>query len=180
MQMGKGKINEQARNTLNDYMVNHYRLGKNTNIEQGYEGAVLRDPEAIHKNGRSTKTQAGYLRIKPCGDAEGWVVSVDEAMTNNNEQTVNELGRKVRSSHKANKVGSGMIGALWLKPIGGGEEFKVGAGCMTHEDRKYFFKHPEAILDRIAKYKFFDHGAKDKLRHGRFSCFRNEEDMSND
>ncbi len=37
MQMGDGQINEKARKTWNDYMVNHYQLGKKTNIEQGYE-----------------------------------------------------------------------------------------------------------------------------------------------
>lgn len=37
MQMGGGKINEQARNTWHDYMTNHYQLGKKTNVEQGYE-----------------------------------------------------------------------------------------------------------------------------------------------
>jgi DNA ligase-1 len=146
-------------------------------IEEGYEGVVLRDPEAIHKNGRSTRTQAGYLRIKPTGDAEGIVVGFDEAMTNNNEQTLNELGQHVRSSHKANKVGSGKIGALWLEPIEGGERFKIGAGCMTHEDREYYFRYPGLLKGKIAKYKFFDHGAKDALRHGRFFCFRAESDM---
>jgi DNA ligase-1 len=146
-------------------------------IEEGYEGVVLRDPEAIHKNGRSTKSQAGYLRIKPCGDAEGIVVRLDEAQTNNNEQTLNELGRHVRSSHKANKVGSGKIGALWLTPIKGGEEFKVGAGCMSHEDREYYFNNPSEINGRIVKFKYFDHGAKDAYRHARFFCFRAESDI---
>jgi cell division protein FtsI/penicillin-binding protein 2 len=37
-QMGGGKINLQARETLYDYFVNHYRLSKKTGIEQGYEG----------------------------------------------------------------------------------------------------------------------------------------------
>lgn len=146
-------------------------------IEQGYEGVVLRDPEAIHKNGRSTKTQAGYLRIKPCGDAEGIIVAFEEAMTNLNEQTVNELGRKVRSSHKVNKVGSGKIGAIWLEPIGGGERFKIGAGCMSLYQREEAFVNPHWYMGKIVKYKFFDHGAKDALRHGRFFCFRAESDM---
>lgn len=39
MQMGGGKINEQARRTWHDYMVNHYQFGKNTGVEQGYEAA---------------------------------------------------------------------------------------------------------------------------------------------
>ncbi len=37
MQMGGGKINDKARTTWHDYMVNHYMFGKKTGIEQGYE-----------------------------------------------------------------------------------------------------------------------------------------------
>ncbi len=45
MQMGGGEINEQARTAWHDYMVNHYRLGRSTGIEQGYEGAgTIPDP----------------------------------------------------------------------------------------------------------------------------------------
>lgn len=39
MQMGGGKINSQARQRWYDYMVNHYQLGKQTGVEQGYESA---------------------------------------------------------------------------------------------------------------------------------------------
>ncbi len=45
MQMGGGRINDQARNTWHDYMVNHYQFGKQTGIEQGYEaGGSVPDP----------------------------------------------------------------------------------------------------------------------------------------
>lgn len=37
MQMGGGKINEQARTRWYDYMTKHYHFGKATGIEQGYE-----------------------------------------------------------------------------------------------------------------------------------------------
>ncbi len=37
MQLGGGKINEQARNKWYDYLTNHYQFGKKTGIEQGYE-----------------------------------------------------------------------------------------------------------------------------------------------
>lgn len=37
MQMGGGQITSQARSTLYDYFYNHFRLGKATGIEQGYE-----------------------------------------------------------------------------------------------------------------------------------------------
>jgi cell division protein FtsI/penicillin-binding protein 2 len=44
MQLGGGQINSQARTTLYDYFYNHFRLGKATGIEQGYEadGYVLK------------------------------------------------------------------------------------------------------------------------------------------
>lgn len=37
MQLGGGKLNEQGRQKWHDYMVNHYRFGQKTGIEQGYE-----------------------------------------------------------------------------------------------------------------------------------------------
>lgn len=37
MQLGGGKINEQARVKWHDYMTNHYLFGQKTGIEQGYE-----------------------------------------------------------------------------------------------------------------------------------------------
>ncbi|MDQ2973005.1 MAG: penicillin-binding protein 2 [bacterium] len=44
--MGGGDINSKARNTWHDYMVDHYQLGKVTNIEQGYESeGIIPDPE---------------------------------------------------------------------------------------------------------------------------------------
>ncbi len=37
MQMGGDELNEQGREAWYDYMVNHYQLGKATNVEQGFE-----------------------------------------------------------------------------------------------------------------------------------------------
>ncbi len=45
MQMGGGQINEKARVTWNDYMVNHFQFGKLTGVEQGYESeGTVPDP----------------------------------------------------------------------------------------------------------------------------------------
>lgn len=38
MQMGGGTLNDVGRNTLYKYYTDHFRLGKSTQIEQGYEG----------------------------------------------------------------------------------------------------------------------------------------------
>lgn len=39
MQMGGGQLDQQGRDRWHDYMVNHFQLGKTTNVEQGYESA---------------------------------------------------------------------------------------------------------------------------------------------
>lgn len=39
MQMGGGQINAKAISAWHDYMVNHYLFGRDTGIEQGYEGS---------------------------------------------------------------------------------------------------------------------------------------------
>lgn len=46
MQMGGGKLNETARSTWYDYLVNHYQFGKQTGIEQSNESAgVVPEPD---------------------------------------------------------------------------------------------------------------------------------------
>ncbi len=44
-QMGGGEVNEQARVTWHDYMVNHYGFGRPTGVEQGFEASgTIPDP----------------------------------------------------------------------------------------------------------------------------------------
>lgn len=154
-------------------------------LEEGYEGAILRSPEGKHKNGRCTKNQANYLRIKPTADAEAIVVKVIEGETNLNEAKTNELGLTERSSHKENMVPNGMVGKLIVfgkrcingimdeEPV----EFTISCGHMTHSDRKLYLEQPELIVGKTVKYKYFDHGAKDQLRMARFHSIRAESDI---
>lgn len=51
MQMGGGKINDKARQTLYDYFTDHYRLDKATGIEQGYEAVGTVTGPADKDNG---------------------------------------------------------------------------------------------------------------------------------
>lgn len=45
MQMGGGQVNQKARVAWHDYLTNHYRFGKITGIEQGYESeGTIPDP----------------------------------------------------------------------------------------------------------------------------------------
>lgn len=45
MQMGGGEVNQKARNTWHEYMVDHYQFSKPTGVEQGYEAeGTVPDP----------------------------------------------------------------------------------------------------------------------------------------
>lgn len=61
MQMGGGEINQRARERWHGYMVNNFRLGQATGIEQGYEsGGVIPDPnEGYGLNIRYANTAFG-------------------------------------------------------------------------------------------------------------------------
>lgn len=148
-------------------------------LDNNYEGIILRDYHGKHKDGRATANEASYLRMKPTGDAEGICIRLEEAFENQNEAKTNELGHTERSTHQVNMVPKGMIGALWLDVDG--VETKVGAGKLTHEERKFYWENPDQIIGKIIKYAFLDTGQKDRPRHPRFISFltfRCEEDMS--
>lgn len=147
-------------------------------LDKGYEGIILRNPLALHKDGRCTAKEGAYLRMKPQSDKDAKVLRLVEAMENQNEKKVNALGRTERSSHQENKVGKNMVGMLVCEDCETGIEINVGAGKMTHSEREHYWQHPEDIVECFIKYRSFDHGVKDKPRFGRFVCKRSAEDMS--
>lgn len=139
-------------------------------IAQGYEGLILRRPEAPYKFGRSTVAEGALLKLKRFSDAEFEVVGFEERMHNGNEATTDELGRTKRSSHKENKTGRGDLGALVVK-MDSGTTFNVGTG-FTDEDRAAIWQERDSFLGRIAKVKFFAGGVKDAPRFPVFLGWR--------
>lgn len=146
-------------------------------LDDGYEGLILRDLDALWKNGRSTAREQGFMRMKPQSDKEAVIIGVVEGMTNNNEAKINELGYTERSSHQENKVGNGMVGSWKAVDLTTGVEINIGAGKLTHEGRaKYFNEQP---IGAIVKYRSFDIGVKSLPRFPRHISFRADEDMEN-
>ena len=147
-------------------------------LDEGYEGLIIRDPNGLAKSGRATVKEGSYLRLKPQSDKEARVVRLVEAEQNLNEAKTNELGRTERSSHKENKVGKGMVGMLVCIDCTTGMEIDVGAGKLTHEERTYYWEHPEEMVGQLIKYRSMDKGVKTKPRFARYICKRSIEDMS--
>ncbi len=149
-------------------------------LDDGYEGAVYRNPKGKHKSGRSTLKENDFLRAKPQSTKEAVVHSIYEAMENQNEATTNALGRTERSSHKENLVPKGMLGGMWCyHPQDESKTlFKIGPGKMTHDMRKHYFEHSEELIGQLITYKSMDKGVKDAPRFGRYIAIRSKKDMS--
>jgi DNA ligase-1 len=140
----------------------------------GYEGLILRDPNAKYKFGRSTANEGYLLKLKRFVDAEVEVIGFEERMHNGNEATVSELGRTKRSSHKANKSGRGDLGALVCR-LPSGVEFNIGTG-FTDDDRATIWADRDNLVGRLAKFKSFPIGGKEAPRHPVFLGWRDERD----
>lgn len=144
-------------------------------LEEGYEGLILRDPNAPYKMGRSTVNEGYLLKLKQFVDDEALVIGFEERMHNGNEATTNELGRTKRSSHQENKTGRGDLGALVCRTTDG-VRFNIGTG-FTDSDRAAIWNCRDQFLGQLAKYKFFPVGQKDAPRHPVFLGWRDKIDL---
>lgn len=159
-------------------------------LEEGYEGLIIRDPNAPYKYGRCGKTFMGAWRIKRFIDAEAIITSIEEGEHNANDAKTNELGRTERSTHKENMIPNGLVGNLKgvvtadvFDPqtkellLYKGQEITISPGKMDHDLRKYYFENQSEIIGKPSKFKFFPKGIKDKPRFPVWLCIRNESDI---
>ena len=146
-------------------------------ISLGYEGTIIRDPNGLHKSGRSTVREGLLLRIKRFIQEDAVVLSITEAMENTNEKKKNELGHSERSTHKENLVPKGMVGNLICRDVKTGNTITVGPGKMTHELRTYYFQNQHELIGKVISYKNFPHGVKDKPRFPTFENVRIDSDI---
>lgn len=149
-------------------------------VSDGHEGLILRCPMGVFKCGRATKKSQEMVRFKPSGDSEIIITEMEPMYENQNEAKTNELGYTERSSHKENKVQMDMVGALIGLDINSGVVVKIGAGKLTHEQRKEVWENRASYYGKLAKYKFMDTGQKDLPRHPRWVGWRDLNDLDID
>lgn len=140
-------------------------------LKDGYEGVILRDPKSRYKFGRSTIRERGMLKIKRMEDSEAVIIGTVPLYHNQNEALKDNLGHTKRSSAKAGKVESDVMGALSVRDLKTGVEFEIGTG-FSAEDRS-----KDWHIGDIVTYRFMPHGTKDKPRHPSFKGIRNSKDI---
>jgi len=145
-------------------------------VEEGYEGIILRSPDAPYKFGRSTVKEGYLLKVKRFLDSEAEIIGFEEEMENTNEAKTNELGRTKRSTAQAGLVGKGTLGAFRVRDVVSGIDFSVGTG-LTALQRGVFWQRQDEYLGKFLKYKYFPVGVKVAPRHPVFLGFRDARDM---
>lgn len=143
-----------------------------------FEGAIFRDPKAKHKSGRATASKNDFWRYKPVSDKDAIVVEVYEAMTNNNEKTVNSRGHSERSSHKENKVAKGSAGGFIALDVLTGKQVRIPAGRLKAGEKIEVWENRADYAGRPFKYESLDVGVKDEPRQARWIAWRSKEDMT--
>jgi DNA ligase-1 len=145
------------------------------NLELGYEGAILRNPTALYKEGRCTAKSQDMLKMKPFLDSDAVILGVFEAMENNNPAFRNELGQTNRSTWAAGLVPKGMIGGFNCEYEG--KPFKVAAGRLSHAERIQIWEHRQQFIGALMTYRHLPIGQKDVPRHARFIKWRSSIDV---
>lgn len=136
------------------------------NITQGFEGTMVRWLNGPYKNGRSTNKEGFLLKVKRFQDSEAEVIGAQELMHNENAPSLSELGLTTRSSHKDNLRAGGVLGALEVRDIKTGVEFKIGSGFDAQLRKELWQMHLEGrLLGAMVTYKHLTYGAKDRPRH---------------
>lgn len=141
-------------------------------VDAGYEGLMLRDPNGPYKYGRSTVQEGILLKMKRLDDDEGVVTAKVEGVRNDNEATTNALGYTERSSHQANRVAKGVLGALTVRWRD--VEFDLGTGFDAQQRVDYW---TQDLVGRTVSFAYQGVGPNRKPRFPRFRGFRDLSDL---
>lgn len=145
-------------------------------LAKGYEGVMLRDPNGMYKQNRSTLRERILLKVKRFHDAEAIILDYSPLLRNVNAAQRDERGYTKRSTHQDNKLADELIGSICVIDCESGVVFDVGSG-FTEAQRQDLWDKRESLVGRIIKYKSFSIGVKEKPRFPIFLGFRSPLDM---
>lgn len=110
-------------------------------LDDGYEGLIIRDPNGPYKNGRSTAKQEWMSKIKLFNDAEATVVGTEELCHNLDTST----------RQKSNMVPGGVLGALVVEWEG--KRFNVGSG-FDGAQRAKLWEDRDSLIGKQITFKY--------------------------
>jgi len=141
-------------------------------LDEGWEGVMLRDPQAPYKFGRSTLREGYLIKLKRFDTDTARITGFEEEMQNTNPEKRDATGRIKRSKASSGLVGKGTLGALIAVVTSGpyaGVETRVHG--MTQALKEHIWANREKFLHKMIYFEWFPVGSKDKPRHPTFKDF---------
>lgn len=149
-------------------------------VRQGFEGIMIRDPAGSYKFGRATRKEGSLLKYKRFEDAEATIIGIKEKQHNANEAKINALGLTERSTHKANKIGTGVLGAFeCVREVAGdgAKSIYFDLSGFTDQQREEFWEARDKLVGRTVKFKHQGLTPEGKPRFPVFQGFRDARDL---
>lgn len=140
-------------------------------INLGYEGAMLRDPDSLYKQGRHTLKSQALMKLKKFFDDEAIIVGFEEKMHNENEKTTDERGYSKRSHKQEGMVPANTLGALVVKWKD--VEFKIGSGY-SDKQRQELWDARDTLLGKPTTFKYQELSKYGVPRFPVWKCIREE------
>ena len=171
------EANQQLVELVDQILIHNYDelvAYENECLALGFEGIMLRDPYTPrYKCGRSTEKEGLLLKVKRFTDTEAVILNFQELVSNQNEQTTNNLGYAERSSKQENLIPMGTLGSIIVKSKEFDLEFNIGSG-FTADMRNHIWTNREKYQGKTIKFKYQKEGVKDRPRFPIFLGFRDE------
>ena len=105
-----------------------FRIFNNKAVIDGYEGIMIKDPNAKYESKRSSS----WLKLKP----------------------VIEISLKVKSVEEGTGRNTGKLGAVTAEGEDNGKKFKISVGSgFTDYQREFFWKEKEKLINQIIEIK---------------------------
>ena len=140
-------------------------------LDAGYEGAMLRDPDSLYKQGRHTLKSQALMKLKKFFDDEAIVIGFEEKLINTNVKEKDERGYSKRSSKQEGMVPADTLGALVVK--WNNVEFKIGSGY-TDIQRQEIWDNKDKLLGKLVTFKYQELSKYGVPRFPVWKCFREE------
>lgn len=139
-------------------------------LAEGYEGAMLRDPNSLYKQGRHTLKGEGLLKLKEFSDSEATVIGLEQRMISISGGKLDERGYKKTSNKKEDKMPSGDLGSLVVEWRG--VVFNIGSG-FTQAQREDIWKMRD-IIGKTVTFQYQELSKDGVPRFPTFKGFREE------
>lgn len=142
----------------------------------GYEGAMVRDPDAPYKHGRATENEGSLWKIKRMQDDEMLVTSIEQRYSNQNVATTSNTGKMKRGHSAEGRLATGLLGVLvGTSPKWPGVEIRVGSSNLP---RIPLDEAHAMFVGQLVTFKHQPAGAKDAPRFPIYKGIRNPRDLS--